>query len=56
VLERFYRLDESVIERFYAGHSTLRDKARIVTGRPPVPIGRAVMAIMGRRSPAVEGA
>lgn len=54
MLERFYRLDESLIQRFYAGHSTLRDKARIVAGRPPVPIGRAVMAAMGRRSPALK--
>jgi lycopene beta-cyclase len=56
VLEQFYRLDESLIQRFYASHSTLRDKVRIVAGRPPVPIGRAVKAITGRRSPAVKGA
>lgn len=47
ILERFYRLDEALIGRFYAGQSTLRDKARIVTGKPPVPIGRALRAIMG---------
>ena len=56
VLERFYRLDESLIQRFYASHSTVWDKVRIVAGRPPVPIGRAVKAITGRRSPAVKGA
>jgi lycopene beta-cyclase len=47
ILERFYRLDEGLIARFYAANSSLRDKARIVTGKPPVPIGRAVRAIMG---------
>lgn len=49
VLERFYRLDERLIGRFYAGGSTLLDRARILTGKPPVPIGRAVRAIGGRR-------
>jgi lycopene beta-cyclase len=49
VLERFYRLDEGLIGRFYAGQSTLADRARIVSGKPPVPIGRAIRAIRGRR-------
>ena len=42
VLERFYRLPEDLIGRFYAGQSTLPDRARILAGRPPVAIGRAV--------------
>ena len=45
VLERFYRLPEPLIGRFYSGRTTFLDKARILTGRPPVPIGRAVVAI-----------
>jgi len=49
VLQRFYRLDESLIARFYAGCSTTWDKARIVAGRPPVPIGRALKAAAGLR-------
>jgi lycopene beta-cyclase len=49
VLERFYRLDESLVARFYAGRSTLLDKARIVAGKPPVPIGRAIQSIAGVR-------
>ena len=47
VLERFYRLDPALIGRFYAGRSTMNDKARILIGKPPVPIGRAVSALMG---------
>ena len=47
ILERFYRLDESLVRRFYAARSTRMDKARILAGRPPVPIGRAVMAMIG---------
>lgn len=42
VLERFYRLRPGLVARFYAGRSTLTDKARILTGRPPVPFWRAV--------------
>jgi lycopene beta-cyclase len=45
VLRRFYGLDESLVRRFYAGRSTGLDKARILLGRPPVPIGRALKAI-----------
>jgi len=42
VLERFYRLPQPLIERFYAGEATLADKARILSGKPPVPIRRAL--------------
>jgi len=45
VLERFYRLPQRLIERFYAGEATLADKARILSGRPPVPIRRALGVI-----------
>ena len=45
ILERFYRLDARLIARFYAGQSTMFDRARVLTGKPPVPIGRAVSAI-----------
>jgi len=45
VLERFYRLPQPLIERFYAGEATLADKARILSGKPPVPIRRALGCI-----------
>jgi lycopene beta-cyclase len=35
VLERFYRLPEPLIGRFYAGQSTLADRARILAASPP---------------------
>lgn len=47
VLRRFYGLDESLVRRFYASRSTTMDKARILLGRPPVSIGRALKAIAG---------
>jgi lycopene beta-cyclase len=45
VLEHFYRLDPDVVARFYAGRSTLMDKVRILSGKPPVPVGRALAAL-----------
>jgi lycopene beta-cyclase len=45
VLERFYRLDPSLISRFYAGQSTMFDRMRILSGKPPVPVGKAVSAL-----------
>jgi lycopene beta-cyclase len=47
VFARFYRLDEGLIERFYAARSTLADRARILCGRPPVPL----TAIMAKQPP-----
>jgi lycopene beta-cyclase len=46
ILEHFYRLDAELVCRFYAGQSTLIDKMRILTGRPPIPIPRAIRGIM----------
>jgi len=45
VLARFYRLDPALIARFYAGRSSLFDKLRVLVGRPPVPISRAIHAL-----------
>lgn len=42
VLARFYRLGQPLIERFYASRANLADKARILTGKPPVPIAAAL--------------
>lgn len=46
VLERFYRLPQPLIERFYAAGSTLGDKARILSGKPPVPLGAALTCLI----------
>jgi lycopene beta-cyclase len=49
VLERFYRLDPALISRFYAGKTGVLDKMKIMSGKPPVPVGRAVEALRDRR-------
>jgi len=46
VLERFYRLGPDLIARFYAAQSRWTDQLRILSGRPPVPIGRAVRSLV----------
>jgi lycopene beta-cyclase len=48
VLERFYRLDPSLIGRFYAGQSSMFDRVRILSGKPPVPVGKAMSALKQR--------
>jgi lycopene beta-cyclase len=45
VLERFYGLPEPLIERFYAGRMTWADRVRVLAGRPPVPVGRALRCL-----------
>ena len=46
VLQRFYKLDDGLVGRFYAGRSTALDKARTLIGKPPVPIGRALGVLL----------
>jgi lycopene beta-cyclase len=44
VMQRFYRLPASLITHFYAGRLNLQDKARLLSGKPPVPVGQAFAA------------
>ena len=46
VLERFYGLPEALIARFYAAQLTGLDKLRLLSGKPPVPIGAALRCIV----------
>ena len=45
VLQQFYRLDPALVQRFYAAASTGPDRLRVLAGRPPVPVHRAVRAL-----------
>ena len=45
VMQRFYGLSAPLIARFYAGRPTLGDKARLLTGKPPVPVLEAFSAV-----------
>ncbi len=51
IFQRFYTLREGLIERFYAARSTPRDKLRVLWGKPPVTIPRALAAMIKRGEP-----
>ena len=48
IFGRFYGLPEPLIERFYAGGSTLFDKLRVLSGKPPIPIHRGARALLAK--------
>jgi lycopene beta-cyclase len=54
VFEHFYRMPPGVIERFYAARSTTMDRARILCGKPPVPLSRAIGALLRSGPPMAE--
>lgn len=54
LLERFYGLDIDLISRFYAGRSTLADKIRVLSGKPPIPISRALPCLFANPLPQAE--
>jgi lycopene beta-cyclase len=51
VFEHFYALRGALVERFYAGRSTWPDRLRILTGKPPVAIARAIRALFSSGKP-----
>jgi len=46
IFARFYRLSPALVERFYAARSSMADCARILVGKPPVPISGAIRAML----------
>lgn len=50
VMQRFYGLPAGLIERFYAANNPWYDRARILIGKPPVPVDQAMRAAL-RHSP-----
>mgnify|MGYP001812284804 CR=1 FL=1 len=53
IFERFYGLSDPLIRRFYAGRLKWTDKVRVLTGKPPVPVLRALRCLINR--PGVAG-
>jgi lycopene beta-cyclase len=45
VLSHFYRMPEPVISRFYSGQTTVWDQLRILMGKPPVPVSKALRVL-----------
>ena len=50
VFERFYRMPEATIRRFYASKLTAGDRARIIVGRPPRGMSLRAGALRTRRA------
>jgi lycopene beta-cyclase len=50
VLRRFYGLPEGIVRRFYAGRSTALDKMRLLAGKPPVPVFKALHQLRETRT------
>lgn len=49
VMQRFYRFGEPLIQRLYAGDTTAADKLRILAGKPPVPVTKAMKCLSEER-------
>ncbi|MEM9838600.1 MAG: lycopene cyclase family protein, partial [Pseudomonadota bacterium] len=45
VMQRFYKLNRGLVERFYAARSMPHDKLRVLCGKPPVNFFRALACI-----------
>ncbi len=52
IFERFYGLSDPLIRRFYAGRLKWTDKIRVLTGKPPVPVLRALRCLSSGRGAA----
>ena len=53
IFQKFYQLPENLIERFYACHTTFPDQVRILSGKPPVSIPRAIRALASKGHPLI---
>lgn len=45
IFERFYKLSTDLVGRFYSGRMLKRDQLRILVGKPPVRISRAIKSL-----------
>ena len=51
IFERFYGLSGGLIRRFYAGRLNWIDKVRLLIGKPPVPVHRALRCLAENSEP-----
>ena len=51
IFERFYGLSGGLIRRFYAGRLKWYDEVRLLIGKPPVPVRRALGCLVENRGP-----
>lgn len=48
-LQHTYTKDENLLARFYAGKTTKKDQAKLLSGKPPIPIRRAIPLLLKYR-------
>ena len=48
-LEHTYSKDEKLLARFYAGRSTRMDQVNLLSGKPPIPVSRAIPLLLKYR-------
>jgi lycopene beta-cyclase len=51
VMNRFYKMPESLIRRFYASEVNFADKTRLLVGKPPINFFRAMGVVVERFDP-----
>jgi len=51
IFERFYGLPDGLIRRFYSGQLKWTDKVRVLIGKPPVPVHRALRCLTESHRP-----
>lgn len=47
VFEHFYRMPETLIQNFYAGRMSWLERVRVLSGKPPVSVRRALKSTLG---------
>jgi lycopene beta-cyclase len=47
ILQRFYQHPDGLVGRFYAARPEVKDWFRILSGKPPIPVGRAMRTLLG---------
>ena len=47
LFDRIYRMDDALVERVFASSLRLRDRIRLLNGRPPVLVSRALASLFG---------
>lgn len=52
IMERFYTLPTQLICNFYAARLRRRDKVRVLLGKPPIPLGKAIALV--REAPLLQ--
>lgn len=55
IFEHFYRMPTTTIENFYEGQLNLMQRARVLSGKPPVPVLPAIQSIFAKNFNEMRG-